>query len=256
MSEIEQPELNVILKTRNMKARIWKCLCCGDYKRRFRNENQQPCCNRCNEDMVQGFKTSTQKRCKHIRKRIKEVKEQNSYYSNYCTKLRNAGGRVLRFSKETRRLWKSVNKVKQVPTLLKRAELWLDSLRLDICEGLKDENAWAKSLHQDGTISRERQIGGVGISCIPKLKIIEFDGCLHGCYRKHFLQGIYEIQWARNNIIEMKRTLLHETLHYIDDMSKTPSNHDKNFDTRLKRLRDVFKVKEETQMKGGRNEHD
>ena len=220
------------------KIRLWICKCCGNYRIRNKNESNwhdAPRCSNCNKDMEVGRKYPKRKECKHI-KAIKKVRvESDKYYS----RLRNDGGKVLKISKNTKDLWKKVDKAKTRISLIKYTKLWLISLK----EDMKDDNEkhWKKKFNfSNGEISLSRG----GISSIPQVEIVPIIYGATGIYKRAFMQGVHQIQIEnRKDISLIKSTLLHEVLHWLDDRAEVPSIHDSYFRIRLKLLGNHFKIK-------------
>lgn len=224
------------------KQRFWICKKCGRVRKRYKShKDEQPIC--CRIDMQRsrsrdkGDKISSRiwyEKSK-IRDKVKRFEER--YYSE----VRDCCGSKIRVSKETKKLWKEVIKSKLRPTIIERAQKWLESLTKDsnVNYESEKEKGWAKSIDwKTGMISRSR--GGFGC---PKLQLKENGGTLHGEFRAGILiGGVFIDIYKDKPINEIKKTLLHEALHYLDSRSKTPSNHDCYFQMRLNWMEKRFNI--------------
>ena len=221
-----------------MKHRYWCCFKCGKNKRRYKSEEGMTC--NCGYEM---FKTRTTTKADKIRQRA--FKEQckirgtyDKFSERYYSIPRNAGGKKLRVSKKTKKLWKKIKQTERKPTLLRNGQKWLASLHDDIWN--VPENSYAKKIeYSTGEISKSR--GGWGT---PKLGFVKREKYSHGTFRAGFTAGGVFIELNRIHAIgDVKATLLHEALHWIDSLSQTPSNHDHYFHKRLDRLEKMFRFK-------------
>lgn len=195
--------------------------------------------------MVPGRTEPKIKKCIHVKKEIKRHDNSMRLQQTYYPKIRNSGGKVMKFSKETKRLWKKIKNALTIQTFIKYANLWILSIEKD-SENVK-ETDYALKLGSDGNIHRSR--GGF---TAPKVVIVENttykeDGKTYGqfgAYHTHIIAGINQIELCKTfrTLTEIKKTLIHEALHYIDERSKTPSNHDCYFQIRLKRMEEIFKI--------------
>lgn len=217
------------------KIRTWTCKCCGICKPRKKNESGYefaPRCNNCDKDMVSSRKYTKWKECKHSKLRNKIEIEKDKYYS----KLRDNYGATLRVSPETKRLWKKVNVMKTKPSMIKHSNAWLISLNNDL---FRESNSWKKEF-RDNEIVKSRG----GICSTPKVLLTNKNPYHKGLYVRQIFAGKFQIEVCEGeSLFDMKNTLLHETLHYIDDISSIPSKHDCYFFKRLELMKGVFKVR-------------
>src|SRR3990167_4026580 len=218
------------------KIRVWYCVCCKRMHNRKKSETSTFNCSTCSCAMKKGTKYYTIKECKHTRIKNKVLQFKERHYS----KLRNAGGKRLRISCQTKQLWKSLDKAKHKPTFLSRANEWLKSLQNDIFANF-NENDYCKTLDRKGLIQKTREGKG---NC-PPIKWQPPNKYELGIYHRHLLMGIREIRLTEGRILaEIKLTLLHEALHYLDDVTNiNDANHDCYFNKRLKILEGIFKIK-------------
>lgn len=228
------------------RVRTWICPCCHNWHRRYKSEKESPYrCNKCNVEYIKARKYPNSKNCCHRRIEIRRYTNLNRLQKTYYPKIRNKGGKVLKFSKETKSIWKRIKKSKTISTFQKYAQFFIDSIDKD--SNNYKETDYAKKLYRDGTLSRER--GGF---CSPKIVIKSHttykgeDNKLYGTfgtYHTHIIEGINQIEISKDAGLEhMKKTLLHECLHCIDGWSKTPTNHDCYFYQRLQKLETIFKL--------------
>jgi hypothetical protein len=184
--------------------------------------------------MGKGQKYYSGKECKHTR----AIRKIESFKASYCLRVRDAGGRILRVSPETRRLWKLVDKAKQRPTMLKRANEWMISLAKDSQSAPK--GCMARYVDKYGNMGRSRW--GLGA---PKLIFEKRSVFEKGAYTRHFIEGVHEIYVDPNrNLLGVKETLLHETLHFLDDLAEIHEGHNLRFEKRMEWMLKKFPIKE------------
>jgi hypothetical protein len=219
-----------------MKQRYWYCKKCGKVERRYKNRNEQPDCKICGEFMESSrtTKKANKIRAKYLNNKNKLRIKIRDFKERYYNEVRDMGGRKLRVSKETKKLWKDVNKAKTKPNLIRKGQIWLESLKKDLKNVPK--SAFAKRILEDGRIEGVRHGWET-----PELKLMGIGGSLKGRFRCGLrIGGAFIELYGDNPIQEIKKTLLHEALHYIDDCSETPSYHDCYFYTRLDKLNKMF----------------
>lgn len=222
-----------------IKTRLWVCRSCGKAWRRYRADTEPPhyCCGK---PVVKARAYPKRKKPKHqaIREKIAKFRQ------TYCSKPRTNIGTVLRISSETRKAFRHVLKAKQKPTLLKRAQAFIDVLQKDVClyNTSKDkETCYTKQIDQDGKISRSKG----GITNAPK--VVFENGCFDGEYLRSFMDGKHNIKLRPGvPIEEMKGVLVHEAMHYVDDLAETKTEgHDLFWSMRLKRFAYILGYKGE-----------
>ena len=98
-------------------------------------------------------------------------------------------------SRATKSAWRSVEQLKvSGRPLISRASKFLSALRDDL--------------------------GPYGLHGTPEVKLIQTDSYCLGRYHRSLLRGIYEVELQANRPLdEIRATLLHETLHFIDDIA-------------------------------------
>jgi len=221
------------------KTRTWRCPCCNISIRRYKNNHDRPKCKRCNIYMVKSIKQTIQRKCRCVRIDEKKRKFKERYY----TKVRNIGGEILKISTETNQLWKSIRKVKQKPAFLRRANLWLESLNKDLWN-CKDENKMFKIINNNGIIERHKG----GMTSTPEIIFKDYNINIKGQYTRHFTKDIHEIFiHIKYPILDMRATLLHEVVHFLDDVVDMGGIgiglcHDYYFQKRLEWMSKKFKV--------------
>lgn len=228
------------------RKRFWYCEKCGAWYHRHKMDDYK---YHCGEPMMKSRTLTNAHRIssRDCNERVRLRKKINSFKEKYESKVRNSGGKVMKFSVETKQLWKKIKKSKTIPTFIKYSDLWLISLEKDSRN--IGENDWAKSINKDGTITGSR--GGM---IAPKIVITKnttykHDGEVYGnfgMYHTHILRGINQIEISRDRPLhEMKKTLIHEALHYLDGLADMKNgNHDCYWDIRLDKMNNIFKLKE------------
>jgi predicted SprT family Zn-dependent metalloprotease len=186
---------------------------------------------------LRSLRGSTSMRTRITNPDILKRKRIQAFKDSYYTRIRDAGGRILRLSSEARLAWRRVANVKQRPAFLRRAQEFINLIKRDSYAAPAE--FMCKTIGSDGTITRTRG----GIVSTPEV-ILTND--LPGKY------GEYTAGWNTKHSIaildrdinEMKQTLRHEVLHYIDNMSHTPNDHHGCYwQMRLDRLSKVLKLK-------------
>jgi hypothetical protein len=230
------------------RLRVWYCKCCGYYKRRDKHDTYEVTnfnellCPTCDISLKKGRKIPKHKKCRHIKKELEKynkISKMKNQSILYYSVLRNCGGKKLKLSSETKRLWKKVMLAKNKPILIKRGQMWLESLNKDIRNC--DEEDYAKSFNfREVSIDKSR--GGWNT---PKLQLVTEDKHNYGRFKAGIMVGGVFIELNKeHNVNELKKTLLHEAVHWIDSCSKTPSNHDCYFKNRVRELGRKVRYKE------------
>jgi hypothetical protein len=234
-----------INNSKRRRVRIWYCPCCHSSTRRYKGEEETKFfCSTCKKNYKSGRHEVDFRVCRCEKKSRKIQNKISKFSERYYSKLRKANGQVLTFSKTTKQLWKKVMKAKTKPCLVKRAQEWIVEVEKDMKRYPENDIHWAKEIYKDGEIRKKR--GGWSA---PVIKLVDTYNSLHGQFKAGVLIGGVFIELNKNKSIEkMKETLLHETLHYIDSCSETPSNHDCYFQKRLEILKGKF------YFRGGENE--
>jgi hypothetical protein len=217
------------------KTRSWICPCCWASWYRKKSSTQPIFCGNCKIHAVAGRKFFQQRVCKHQRIRDKLERFKQTYYS----KVRNISGMVLRISRETKALWRNVVKCQQRPVFLKRAQLFADSIIKDCWNA--PEGKYARYITSRGTIEGSRG----GWSTAPAIRLQEKTFYALGEFTSSLLDGKYEIMIAADHpISQMKAILLHEILHVIDHLSRTPHDgHGFYWQKRLAIMHKKFKIR-------------
>lgn len=228
-------------QTFTKRKRFWYCDKCGRTKRRLKsksdNFNDALMC--CGDYMIKSRTTNKADKIRNRRynKQSNIRKKITNYHDKYCSKVRNMGGTVLKISSETKRLWKQVVKAKTRPYVIKKTQLFIKSIENDSKN--VDENKWAKSINDKGIITRSR--GGFSAPIIQLRD--DMHNTLHGNFLAGFLIGGCFININKNfNITEIKKTILHETLHYLDSLAQIETGHNEYWDMRLKWIENKFKI--------------
>jgi hypothetical protein len=127
---------------------------------------------------------------------------------------------------------------------MKRTQEFVKLVCHDCTKDYKDENIKTHVLKIDslGRITRMR--GGIGgVVDVKWVDFVSYDGQ----YVRAFLAGKHEIHLKKDlPIHKLPGVVLHETLHWIDDMSGINTDgHDSHWDARLEYLAKKFNFKGE-----------
>ena len=222
------------------KKRYWVCENCGTIFHRIKNETEKI---HCGFDMKKTRTMDLGHRIQNKRYQKKKliVDRIRNYEEQYCSKIRNGGGQVLKVSRNTKELWRKVSRSKTKPSILKYANLWIKSLEEDTRKFDDNEKNWAKSIsYTNGQVTKSR--GGWSA---PTIKYTDnFSQSLHGKFSAGLMLGGCFIEINRSfDLNNIKHTILHEALHYLDSLAKIEGGHDCYWDIRLKRMEDIFKIK-------------
>ena len=220
------------------KIRLWVCRKCGNVWHRKKSDKIGPmfCCDK---------RVLAARKYPNIRKISRYAQRQakiDRFKEKYQTKPRTNIGTVLQISKDTRQAFKQCQRAKQRPTFLKRAQLFVEAISQDVMLYQTDrdkEISWCRRINSNGEITKSKgSFGG-----IPNIISSESHYTL-GLYSRHWLKGVNQITISRcATITDMSRTLLHETLHWLDSMSEMGHNyHDCYWKTRLKKLEKMFNI--------------
>ena len=219
------------------KIRLWVCRKCGRAWHRKKKDKLGSfyCCNQ-RVSLARTYPKRRISKHERIQEKIEAFKEK------YQTKPRTNVGTVLQISKETRQAFKQCQRAKQRPTFLKRAQLFVEAISKDVMLYQTDrdkEISWCRRINENGEITKSK--GGFGR--MPNIVSSESHYTL-GLYSRHWLKGIHQITIStRATVSDMCKTLLHEILHWLDNMSEMRhSNHDCYWETRLKRLEKMFNI--------------
>lgn len=202
------------------KTRYWVCRqCCAVYNRRKTEDYRD--CPKCGSSMVAARKYPYDVWNKRERQRLKEKKELTQSQKKHAVP-RTCFGYRLNLSTKTRKAWKLLLTAQQRRSFISRGDNFLNKLREDI---------WSCPHGRGYRENRECKCTGGGMVEAPKVVVVDRDPGALGRYERGVLQGRYQIviSWDGDHKFE---TLIHEALHYIDDMAKIPSklgSHDKTF---------------------------
>lgn len=218
------------------RLRLWVCRKCGRAWRRKKSETT-PYITCCGERV--------HKARVYPKRRISKQERIDKFKESYAIKPRTNIGTVLYPSKESKRAFRACLKAKQKPTFLRRARIFMNILAKDvlIMDTPKDsKKTWCKTIYDDGHISKSRG----GLMGIPDINFNEKMTYLAGQYRRNLMPGELVIELKKSlNMSELPGTLLHEILHWIDDVSnmKDRDGHDYYWHRRLKNLEGKFNLK-------------
>jgi len=211
------------------KERYWLCEKCNKVFHRKKGEKPFYHCGQ----LVLAKRKFPEKEYRQREKMINKIK---LFREKYYTKPRNAIGEVLKINKETRRAFKLFLKAKTKSNFVRKGELFLQSLHYDIWKDYNNQekqNKYCKVIDDNGNIVKHR---GRVVS-IPKI-IINTNLFDYGEYKYSLLGKVHSIEIKDGNLDEMKSTFIHETLHWIDDISRMHAEqHDKYWDMRLEWLK-------------------
>jgi hypothetical protein len=186
------------------------------------------------------------------RMRLKIFKKREWFNTTYYPKIRNTAGEILVISKLTKQIWKHIKKCKTIPTFIKYGNEFLKSIEQD-SRNIRNKEHWAKRIDTNGIIHESRGGRIAPTIVITKHTTYKQNGKVYGKFGSYNWKGLahainnsnspthcIEISKDRK-LEEMKKTFIHETLHYLDTLSETPdNNHDKYWDMRLKKLELLF----------------
>lgn len=205
---------------REHRTRLWICRQC--YRIHHRKKAQRFfTCYVCRQGMakIRKYPPATwfvQQEKKEARKYSVECRGQKRWGVP-----RNSKGKVLKLTREIKRLWRLISKAKHRDTFQRRATSFLIELH-------------HKGIHQLG-------INGM---CEPPEVVIHprhvVGGSLKGRYSVGLRRGKYQIQIWETGLEDMKTTLLHEALHHIDSEANVPGKfcgHGFTWDRRLDDLK-------------------
>lgn len=233
------------------RKRFWYCKVCGYVKVRFKHDDKEEhrhCGEMMQKSRVLKYAGKIREKRWSSQSKIKEKVEK--FRESYHTKLRNNGGEVLRFSKETKQHWKKVRKTKTIPAFQKYGEILIKSILTDVFN-IRSSKSWNKKINfTTGEIEKSRG----GLSSSPQLVIVENTTYRHqkdnklygtfGSYNRAIRERKYQIEISKDvkDLNAMKKTFLHELIHWIDDLTDMDYSHDEYFFIRLKLLEDKFKI--------------
>ena len=172
------------------------------------------------------------------RKWIQEFRE--SYYS----RIRNNAGELFRFQKDTLMCWKKVAQTKTRPAFQKRAQEFLNLVRRDAYT-YQDGEHYAKKLYSTAIRNNKFELisSRGGQTSVPEVVLVSSLPGLYGEYTAGFTVKHAITILSERDIEGMKKTFIHETLHYIDDMSMTPhEGHSCYWNVRLEKLNKILKL--------------
>lgn len=199
------------------KKRYWFCENCGNVYHRFKRDERKRC-HRCGGQCRKARKWPS--RAEALKKKWQRKTERESRarlkLRNRHSKNRTTYGSVLKISKATKVAWKNFLKAKQRRTFESRGRAFLEALEIDL---------WSCPHHRGRGPSRSScGCSGGGVTGVPKLQI---DDALHflGRYGRGFSRPrsqvrydfYIKIQWDQNC---RSSTLLHEVIHWFDDLSR------------------------------------
>ena len=181
-----------VIVTNHWKERYWICDNCGSVYRRYIKDKRSFHCGRLMRSARKypnaNFFRSIQKKCD---RKFAEQDQLNKKYS----RVWNSEGHILQTSKETRKIWKIMSRLKHRDAFVRHGLLLLESLRKDL-----------------------GQFGSQGVPAIVYKEM----GYQLGVYRRSLLHGYWEIALTpSHDITEIMDTFLHEVLHWIDDQSRS-----------------------------------
>jgi hypothetical protein len=227
------------MEEKRKKIRVWYCKSCGRWWRRHKKDTDAPhlCCGKW---VVSGrhYPEAKTSRYERHKEKIADFKQKQ------WTKPRTDIGTVLKISKETKRAFKHTLKAKTKPAFIRRANLFIKEIMKDIQLYNTDKDkgtTFKRMLMNDNTISKSR--GGL-INSFPIVKLSTYDtGYLKGEYRMAFMRGIHEIELNRyQSMQDLADTLVHETLHYVDNMADIPcDSHGYYWSKRLDRFKSILR---------------
>jgi len=215
------------------KRRLWVCKQCGRawFRKRKDDTSTHYCCG---QYAVKGRVFPKRKTSKRERLNAKIQK----FNDGYLVKPRTSIGTVLRISRESLRAFKLCMKAKTRPALIRKANLFVESIGKDIhlYQTPKDsDKSWVKRIDKEGYIHRSKG----GMTGVPIVKMSENDmGYTKGLYTRHFIMGVHSITLGcKEKIPDIKSTLIHETLHFIDaNCEMSHRGHDHYWRVRLERF--------------------
>ena len=177
------------------KQRYWICdKCYVIYSRKKKDAYQ--CCHVCGEHMRKAIKWPNDRWLKLREKKKKKEKVLRADRTKRYSKLYNSQGYVFKVSKKLKSIWKTIEGLKQKPALIRWSNKFIEEVY--------------NCIHADG------QIGFVSVP-----NVIMKDMFDHGDYvRALFKEEGHRIAIKNENIEQMKLTLLHESVHYIDDCTR------------------------------------
>jgi len=211
------------------RERYWVCWTCKQIWHRHKGEPRKSC-HKCHEPMVAARKYPMALRKQVQRERERQSKERARLEKKHSV-CRTAFGSRLVVSKETKAAWKALVQAKQHRSFLKRANAFVEALREDI---------WSCPHYHGRTAEpRDCKCSGGGVVEAPVVVLTEGGSHILGTYNRTIMRGKYiEIAWGQGDRLA---TLIHECVHYIDDMSKAEGvkgcgSHTRSFLAREKDL--------------------
>jgi hypothetical protein len=228
------------------KDRYWACPCCERrWRRTLTGLNSHPVrCRTCGEDCYRSTTYQHSVDCKHVRVATKVL----DYHERLGSHPRRQSGARLAPTREVFHLWADCRKASTRPALERRATKWLQEL-----QAMANDARIGSTLDAAGiTKTREGHVykrGGQMTYPTIKLRFVLTLPGAHGIWKKHLLNGVYDIEIAdgfapdgkRRGLNELRDTIVHEALHMLDDMSgQADAGHDRLWDKRLARMKELF----------------
>ena len=188
----------------------------------------------------------------------KRLVEEAGGWEAYASEIRTYYGMILQPSEETKRLWYKVRRATGESALLRAAQKWLEGLAKD-SERVVREYLEQLSFEKGSSAERWRQMvlkkSGLVKPSVPDLVEVSDSSSLTGYYSPVSPSGKPQIEvlisgsladllWSRStrSEYEIRRTILHETLHWLDSLADLPwrENHGLPWEERLRKFKRMF----------------
>jgi len=212
------------------KTRLWICYKCKVVYTRKKKDIPRKC-RYCHSPMTKARKWPDEKFWEQQRKKVNRRSKNRQIEFKRACKVLDSHGYVIHVTPKAKKIWK----------------------RIERTPYLKSFELWGKRLIDEVHFNVIHTRGINGYTLPPELEIVKIKNKFEfGTYESGLLVRKYAItiyQHRPIDITQMKETLLHELLHHIDAESKSHrdesfrySEHDKAWEIRLKKFKDLLGV--------------
>lgn len=213
------------------KLRLWVCPCCKACWHRRKTDRVSYCrtCDSMGMRKAYVYPVQRRTRCKHQLQRDRKL----AFESRYHSVVRKANGHAFKPSARLRKMWKLVVQAKQKRSVISRGRIWLDQLAKEANTG----QGMARSLGTRKVLRYRIKKGTPALEFKVESTRKSPTYTLFGTYGG---DNCIEIHNTHNGLDQMRDTLVHESLHFLDSLALMPSGHGGYWVKRLRQMSTWF----------------